>query len=690
MNPARFFYLRMVCVLIFLSLSGLSHAFPRHNNVQSDSLPTVLAPHRGDLVGDKLRSEAKVKFAVHSLSSSLEAWETEREELREKIIKKAGIEINPELPLDMKVTRSIQRDGYTINNISFQTLPGIYATANLFVPEGEGPFPAAIVMMGHSRNGRLYDVYQSLSHLLALNGYVSLSMDPWGAGERSTEHGVFEYHGGNLGASLMNIGQSLLGIQVTDNMRGVDLLSSLPYVDSDKIGATGTSGGGNQTMWLAAMDSRIKAAVPVTSVGTFESYVMAHNCVCEVLVDGLDFMEESGILAMVAPNALALYNGTKESNPAFFPSEMLRSYENAREIYELYGAADKIQTLVLDLPHGYTPPMREAMLGWFNLHLKGEGDGSPVKDLPFELASEDDLMTFSRGNRAAEGIFSTEAYCKQVGNDLRTDYLANTRFDPVQERNELKELLGIEQVSLEEVHGYAPKDGWERRALELSDGRLIPLLLKFPKNSRKDFTIVFDPLGKSAISDGIIADLKKKGSGIVLADLSGTGETSSEADNKQTISKFHSIARAEIWLGRTLLGKWAEELGFISQFLSDQYNAGTVHIDASKEGGLAAIFFAALEPGKEGEVVARDSPLSYLFDSADGVDYYNMSVHIPGILEWGDVSLASALAGNRITFINPKTMSGKEVGNNLQQYKSEFSAVRSKANRPGEAVFIQE
>ena len=81
---------------------------------------------------------------------------------------------------------------------------------------------------------------------------------------------------------------------------------------------------------------------------------MAHNCVCEVLVDGLDFTEESGILAMVAPNALALYNGTKESNPAFFPSEMLRSYENAREIYELYGAADKIQTLILDLPHGYT------------------------------------------------------------------------------------------------------------------------------------------------------------------------------------------------------------------------------------------------------------------------------------------------------------------------------------------------
>src|SRR5690606_21175032 len=152
MNPARFFYLRMVCVLIFLSLSGLSHAFPRHNNVQSDSLPTVLAPHRGDLVGDKLRSEAKVKFAVHSLPSSLEAWETEREELREKIIKKAGRKFKPELPTNIKATRSIQPDGYSIKVISFHALPEIYATANLFVPEVVEKLPEAIDMARHSRN----------------------------------------------------------------------------------------------------------------------------------------------------------------------------------------------------------------------------------------------------------------------------------------------------------------------------------------------------------------------------------------------------------------------------------------------------------------------------------------------------------------------------------------------------------
>ena len=147
-------------------------------------------------------------------------------------------------------------------------------------------------MSGHSRNGRLGST-QSHGYTLALNGYVAITVDPWGAGERTTKYRLYVYHGANLGASLLNIGESLMGLQITDNMRAVDLLCSLPYVDPEKIGATGASGGGNQTMWLAAMDERIKAAVPVVSVGTFESYVMGHNCICETLPDGLTFTEES-------------------------------------------------------------------------------------------------------------------------------------------------------------------------------------------------------------------------------------------------------------------------------------------------------------------------------------------------------------------------------------------------------------
>src|SRR4029078_8722446 len=128
--------------------------------------------------------------------------------------------------------------------------------------------------------------------------------------------------------ALLNINQTLMGLLITDNIRGVDLLCSLPYVDSQNIGATGSSGGGNQTMWLTAMDERVKAAVPVVSAGTFESYIMGSPCICEVLSDGLTFTEEAGVLSLIAPRALKMCNHTKDDLETFNPREMFRSFKN--------------------------------------------------------------------------------------------------------------------------------------------------------------------------------------------------------------------------------------------------------------------------------------------------------------------------------------------------------------------------
>src|SRR5690606_27507320 len=183
---------------------------------------------------------------------------------------------------------------------------------------------------------------QAIGHSLAKNGYVCLIMDAWGAGERTTEHEVHEYHGGNLGASMMNLGETLLGMQVTDNIRGVDLLSSLPYVDENNIGATGASGGGNQAMWLAALDERVKATVPVVSVGTFQSYILNSNCVCELLPRGLTFTEEAAVLGLIAPRALKIMSAFKDANLAFNPTQMFRSYHPLSTIYDDMEASDKL------------------------------------------------------------------------------------------------------------------------------------------------------------------------------------------------------------------------------------------------------------------------------------------------------------------------------------------------------------
>ena len=616
-------------------------------DVLTDSLPHVFNKNNGDLVESNLRHEAVCRFPLYQLPQSKPAWSTYRVQLKNKIIKKTGALINQKLPLNLKETGSLQMKGYSIKNIAFQTRPGIYATANLYVPDGKGKFPGIIVMMGHSADGRFYDKYQSVGITLALNGYVSLCIDPWGAGERTTIHGVFEDHGdeNNLGISLMNIGESLMGIQITDNIRGVDLLCSLPYVDPENIGATGSSGGGNQTMWLAAMDERIKAAVPVVSAGTFEAYVMGSPCICEVLTDGLTFTEEAAVLALIAPRAIKMCNHQQDAIAAFNPREMLRSYKNAKPVFKMLGAENNIAYDTFNLTHGYWPEDREVMLGWFNLHLKRMGTGAPVKELPFNTLPNEQLMVYAKGKRDPE-VLSTEEYCKRRGNELRTILLNTKSFNAESKRNELRNILRINEKSiLKKVHEYPKVNGWSRFALETSDDKLIPVLLHAPSANSKEFVIISNPDGKENISPDLVEGLIKSGSGIAIVDLSGTGETASASlHSYDSIGKLRTLSKSYLLLGKTVMGEWVKELNVVTGFINSKYKSTKVSINGSKEAGLAGLYLAALEGNIE-NVTLQYAPVSYLFDNRESVEFFSTGIHLPGFLNWGDVSLAAALSG---------------------------------------------
>ncbi len=657
-----------------------------YRNAIADSLPVVLPGYHADLIESKLRHEAFTKFASHRLPNSITEWESYKTSLKNEVISKMGVLIDHQLPLDIKVTSTTQIPGCIIKNIYFQTRPDIYTTANLYIPEGEGPFPGVVAMCGHSKNGRLYDGYQSVGQTLALNGYVALVMDPWGAGERTTTHGIFEYHGANLGASLMNIGESLMGMQLSDNIRGVDLLLSIPYIDHNKIGATGSSGGGNQTMWLAAIDERIKVAVPVVSVGTFESYVMGHNCICETLLDGLTFTEEAGILALA--NAIMPCNHIKDSNPTFSPSEMLRSYNNAKPIFKIKNTENNISYRIFDLTHGYKQEDCIAMLEWFDLKLKGKVTDTDRIQLPVNLLPAEEIMVFTKGIRDSK-VISTAEYCKRKGNNLRTSYLENKSFDVLQKRKELSNILRIhEKPELKKIHKYGNIDGWERIALETSDNKLIPVLLTKPKTESLGYVIIVHSLGKKEISFSLIDELMKKGTGIVIVDLTGTGEASSAtADLFDKHRKFHTLARAELWLGKTVLGEWVKELNMVAEFIKSAYSAQEISIDGTKEAGLAGLFLCSLGNNID-NIILREVPISYMFDNRESIDFFSMAIHLPGFLKWGDISLAAALSGSNITFINPVTMSGQMISNKrLMEFQEEFEKLRNICKQPGKSSF---
>src|SRR5690606_28054617 len=143
--------------------------------------------------------------------------------------------------LDMQIVKTMEFDDWVVHNIVFQSQRGVYVPANLYVPKGKGPFPAVINSHGHWPGAKKGQIVQQTAQLLARNGYVCLNMDAWGAGERGSNH-THEYHGASLGSSLLDAGIPLMGMQLIDNQRGIDLLQSLPYVDPNRIGATGASG----------------------------------------------------------------------------------------------------------------------------------------------------------------------------------------------------------------------------------------------------------------------------------------------------------------------------------------------------------------------------------------------------------------------------------------------------------------
>ena len=139
------------------------------NSYVKDTLPSILSTVHEDFIDKKLREEAATKFNAYQLPTDRKEFETFKTYLRGKIIQKAGVVINHQLPLNVRETGIIRLKGYFIKKIAFQTRPGVYATANLYVPDGNGPFPAVIHAHGHWMNSKADEEFiQPVCHSLAL------------------------------------------------------------------------------------------------------------------------------------------------------------------------------------------------------------------------------------------------------------------------------------------------------------------------------------------------------------------------------------------------------------------------------------------------------------------------------------------------------------------------------------------
>lgn len=297
------------------------------------------------------RSEDEGKKHLDQLLASYNtaaAFDKRKAGLRECISSALGISLTASrTPLNPIFRKKVVMDGYTVENVAFESIPGYYVTGTLYRPlKGKGPFPVVLNPHGHFFNGedpgspadssRFRADMQLRCASLARMGAIALSYDMYSWGESTLMSGSGDYHDQSFAAA----------IQTWNSIRALDFLLSLPNADRNRVGVTGASGGGTQTFLLAALDDRVTVSVPVVMV----SSSFYGGCACE---SGLPIhancngnnTNNAEIAAMIAPRPLMVISDGDDWTTSVPGTD----YPYLQKIFALYGREANVESVFL--PH---------------------------------------------------------------------------------------------------------------------------------------------------------------------------------------------------------------------------------------------------------------------------------------------------------------------------------------------------
>ncbi len=609
-----------------------------------------------------IQAEADALRAGAKQAESLEQWRVTRQQLQRQLIRSWGGFPSTRCPLQPRRVGVVERDGYRVEKLLLQTRPGVVMTANAYVPASDGKHPAVLCVHGHWRGAKHEAVVQSRCIGLVKLGFFVLMVDAFGAGERGLGKALGEYHGEMVAGTLWPTGLALAGLQVYENMRAVDYLQSRPEVDAERIGVTGASGGGNQTMYLGAIDQRLKCVVPVCSVGTYRAYLGAACCMCEVTPAALRYTEEAQVLGLVAPRALMVVSATQDAFQ-FSVGEARKSMNAAASIFQWYDRRDHLRHAVFESRHDYNQAMREAMYGWMSLHLAGRGDGSPIAEPPLEAEAAETLRCFP-GDSRPDDFTTVPRFAAEQGR-----HLLERRPAPLHlEAWEAEETLMRESLPrfLGGFPAATPLDVTTTRngtsqSLSFSPEPGITVLARRETSAGQSpgLAILLDlELGRQASESSLATALRRRDWDVVTADLRATGATAHRSD-KIGRAPDHNTAEWSMWIGRPLLGQWVWDVRRLLDALATVQDGlpDSVAVIGVGPASLVALCAAASDPR-----IGRVATVGGLASLVSDVPYEGQRLGIlaPGILrDLGDVPHLAALAAP-----HPLIVSGGVAGSN--------------------------
>lgn len=296
------------------------------------------------------RVAAEITDSALSGINSKAEWEKIRPQHYREFIEMMGIQdyIDKEKSdLNVKITGTIQRDGYRIEKLYYESLPGLYVPANLYIPDNiEHPTAAVLYVCGHSPTQQVH--YQPYPAKFAELGFVCLIIETIQWGEVRGDHwGCYARGWFNWYSKGYNPG----GVELWNAIRGLDLLASMPEVDGEKMGVTGISGGGSQSWYIAAADARVKAVAPVCGASTLKAQIgkrtIDGHCDCMMPINTYQ-VDFQNIGSLIAPRPLLIGQANRDGLNTI---ESVRElYSDIKKLYDIYGEPEKID--LVETPWG--------------------------------------------------------------------------------------------------------------------------------------------------------------------------------------------------------------------------------------------------------------------------------------------------------------------------------------------------
>ncbi len=632
--------------------------------------------------------------------STKESWLERQKKVRETLLRIVG-PFPQKTPLNPRITGVIQKDGYRLEKIIFESQPGFYVTAAFFIPQkSKGKTPAIIFASGHYADAFRAPEYQQVILNFVKKGFVVFAFDPIAQGERVQYYdpgleksvvGNCVYEHCYAGAQCLLTGSSMARYMIWDGIRAVDYLLTRKEVDPQRIGITGHSGGGTQSSYIAAFDERILAVAPECFI-TNQRRIWegigpqdAEQNFFHGIASGIDLPD---LLEVRAPKPAMIISTTRD----FFSIQGARETETeVRKVYHAFGMDESFSRVEDESIHGVTKKNRESRNAFFQRHLNLPGDST---DYEVEVLTPEELQITETGqvstSLGGETVFTlnkkeTQAKIDQIIH-ARENLKTHLR-DCVTAAKALSGYLAPHEIEDAVFTGRFRKDNYliEKYLLKGEGDYPIPFLLFLPDKQTGPPILYLNPLGKEteASVGGEIEWFVNNGHPVLAPDLIATGEMGPNLSlwgtfdsNLGTVSYKHWFGSVQI--GQSVVGINAADIQRLVLYLKQRPDFSSEEIfGLAKGNSCPGLLHSAAFENAFSRIALIDPLISYRSVAMN--QYYRADTVPPfvaGALTAYDLpDLAAKLVPNKLLFVNVKNQLGNPVSD--KDMEEDFEIVNS-------------